>query len=222
MWASLGINGGVRQFTKTGWTEVIYIAQGGNRSKTILARIADAADVAASTFDFTTTNSGSIVTGAYIARATGTFSTVAACFTVNGTWDGGALTHNLAIPITPQAVGTLMVIDQYTGNDLSSGGYAIANNNPTWTERLDTTSTLGDDCAVAFATATSTAASDTGNVTTTSSADTGSVGVTIFSLTEGAVGPTGVKTFDGVTQSTGIKTYFSVAIASTKTVDGIS
>ncbi len=37
-----------------------------------------------------------------------------------------------------------------------------------------------------------------------------------------AAGPTNVKTFDGVTQSTGIKTYFGVALASTKTVDGIS
>lgn len=37
-----------------------------------------------------------------------------------------------------------------------------------------------------------------------------------------AAGPTNVKTFDGVTQSTGVKTYFGVALASTKTVDGIS
>lgn len=37
-----------------------------------------------------------------------------------------------------------------------------------------------------------------------------------------AAGPTNVKTFDGVTQSTGIKTYLGVALASTKTIDGIS
>ncbi len=35
-------------------------------------------------------------------------------------------------------------------------------------------------------------------------------------------GPANVKTFDGVTQSTGIKTYLGVALASTKTVDGIA
>lgn len=34
-------------------------------------------------------------------------------------------------------------------------------------------------------------------------------------------GPANVKTFDGVTQSTGIKTYFGLALASTKSVDGI-
>lgn len=37
-----------------------------------------------------------------------------------------------------------------------------------------------------------------------------------------AAGPANVKSFDGVTQSTGIKTYFGVALASTKTVDGIN
>lgn len=35
-------------------------------------------------------------------------------------------------------------------------------------------------------------------------------------------GPTNVKTWDGITQSTGIKTYIGVALASTKTVDGIN
>ncbi len=35
-------------------------------------------------------------------------------------------------------------------------------------------------------------------------------------------GPANVKTFDGVTQSTGIKTYLGLAVASTKTVDGIA
>lgn len=38
----------------------------------------------------------------------------------------------------------------------------------------------------------------------------------------GSPGPASVKTFDGVTQSTGIKTYLEVALASVKTVDGIS
>ncbi len=37
-----------------------------------------------------------------------------------------------------------------------------------------------------------------------------------------AAGPSNVKTFDGVTQSTGVKTYFSVALGSTKSVDGIT
>jgi hypothetical protein len=36
------------------------------------------------------------------------------------------------------------------------------------------------------------------------------------------VGPTNVKTWDAVTQSTGIKTYKGVALASVKTVDGLS
>ncbi len=44
----------------------------------------------------------------------------------------------------------------------------------------------------------------------------------IVAVKPAAAGPANVKTFDGVTQSTGIKTYFGVALASTKTVDGIS
>lgn len=37
-----------------------------------------------------------------------------------------------------------------------------------------------------------------------------------------AVGPAGVKTWDGVTQATGIKTYKGVAVASVKSVEGVT
>ncbi len=43
-----------------------------------------------------------------------------------------------------------------------------------------------------------------------------------FKFAEVVSGPANVKSFDGVTQSTGIKTYFGLAVASTKTVDGIN
>jgi hypothetical protein len=42
------------------------------------------------------------------------------------------------------------------------------------------------------------------------------------SFAPAVTGPVNVKTFDGVTQSTGIKTYLGVALASTKSVDGIT
>lgn len=45
---------------------------------------------------------------------------------------------------------------------------------------------------------------------------------TISSTNIIAAGPTTVKTFDGVTQSSGIKTYFGTALASTKTLDGLT
>lgn len=38
----------------------------------------------------------------------------------------------------------------------------------------------------------------------------------------GSSGPTGVKTWDGVTQSTGVKTYEGLALASTKSVVGVT
>lgn len=47
-------------------------------------------------------------------------------------------------------------------------------------------------------------------------------GIVIAIAPEPASGPTGVKTFDGVTQSTGIKTYLGVAVASVKSVNGIT
>lgn len=42
------------------------------------------------------------------------------------------------------------------------------------------------------------------------------------SIKPAAAGPTGVKTWDGITQSTGIKTYFGVAVASVKSVNGVT
>lgn len=61
--------------------------------------------------------------------------------------------------------------------------------------------------------------SGNGNTLTNNNTTTFSAGIP---GTCAIVGPTGVKTFDGVTQSTGMKTYVGVALASTKTVIGIS
>lgn len=48
-------------------------------------------------------------------------------------------------------------------------------------------------------------------------------GQVIYEVREAvASGPAGVKTWDGVTQSTGVKTYFALALASTKSVMGIT
>lgn len=44
----------------------------------------------------------------------------------------------------------------------------------------------------------------------------------VLTVTHAASGPANVKTWDGVTQSTGIKTYGALALASVKTVNGVT
>ncbi len=62
-----------------------------------------------------------------------------------------------------------------------------------------------------------------GNQTATLSGAAGSRWAMILTeIKAPAAGPTGVKTWDGVTQSTGIKTYMGVALASTKSVIGVT
>ncbi len=75
---------------------------------------------------------------------------------------------------------------------------------------------------------------DDGYADSNSTVGTGSQGITFNNPSQNwtgtiasfapstAVGPTNVKTWDGITQSTGIKTYIGVALASVKTVLGIS
>ncbi len=60
-----------------------------------------------------------------------------------------------------------------------------------------------------------------GTITNVWSGGTGSNGFVVF-VQNAAAGPANVKTWDGVTQSTGIKTYFGVALASVKSVNGVS
>lgn len=63
-----------------------------------------------------------------------------------------------------------------------------------------------------------------GNYSQTVTFPTDGIGVfqASFSPTAPPSGPTNVKTWDGITQSTGVKTYNSVALASVKSVIGIT
>ncbi len=63
----------------------------------------------------------------------------------------------------------------------------------------------------------------TGNYNTTFNRTGGAIAVVAASFAPfTAVGPTTVKTWNGITQSTGIKTYQGVALASVKSVNGVT
>lgn len=81
-------------------------------------------------------------------------------------------TPSFANTVTPTIANCMLVFSVLARQDSSSGtsGYAVTTDNPTWTERLDTTSS-SVTCAVA--TADRTATSATGNSTVTLGSDDG-------------------------------------------------
>lgn len=213
-----GDNGGGDQLTPpSGWTEVFYVAQASNRASQMMCKVADSTDAAATNFTFTYGGGG--VHGGALIRVTGTSFSGLSNFVVNGAYDGGAFTHTYTSSIIAQAVGSLYIIQAIAGDDQAQGGYAIASNNPTWTERIDSGSNLGNDMQISAATATSTAAASTGNITVTSAADTYSVGMIIVSIVESASGPANLKSYDGNTKAN-IKSMNGNSLANIKSVNG--
>lgn len=129
---------------------------------------------------------------------------------------GGNTTNASVSQITPAAANSMIVecVMGYNGGTVSS--YAIVTSNPTWTEANDNT-------CVAQAYGLRAAATATGNGTATISSAPDSFGMCILSLTpQSIVGPVAVKTWNGVDEQTAVKTYNGLALASTKSVNGVS
>lgn len=160
----------------SGWTKIGNISQGTNLALIVYAKTADAGDVAASNFTFVPrTGNGS--TNDYICgsllRLTGTSPIASATYFGTGTDEDKGATHtyagtNFPVPI-PVADSVLVVATLGIEIDVvgvtTVSNYAIATDNPTWTERFDTNINDTTDFVFAVATAPRAAITSTGNLT---------------------------------------------------------
>ena len=102
-------------------------------------KIADSSDVAASTFTWGSTVTGGGTIGGSLLRITGALSTID-----QSTSNNAGNTSSPAIgPLTPTYPNSLLLFGVCThaiSGSVAVGSYAIATDNPTWTEQVDTQS----------------------------------------------------------------------------------
>lgn len=160
--------------TKSGWTGLTQAqsVEGNQLTAKAQWKIADAADVAASTFVFST-NTGSGLTGC-ILRFSG-HNPSAPINAENAVHNNtNTTTPSIACGITP-AVANCMILAsiwQAEGSTTTASGYAVATDSPTLTERLDQAGTVAGTSrgmSMHVATGERAATSATGNLSATMS-----------------------------------------------------
>lgn len=163
--AFVSMNGGSASFVApAGWDSYGTATNGSNRTSNCFARVATAADVSATDYSFTNADSPAEFTGS-IFRFSGDFNSTDsivdsdATASDNGTFTGG---------VTPNNGGALFFAASNlttATSDPEYSGWAVATDDPTWTEivdrRYDTTFKMG----AAWATRASTNATGTYSVT---------------------------------------------------------
>lgn len=169
-----GVKDSASDFTfgePSGWTQLLAQDTGGlnNRARIEVAyKTADASDVAASNFTWTLSSASAWVAGA-IYRISGAGTAPYGAIAVE---ESGTLTPSFSNSVT-QLHANSVVLFLYTGVDDTASGsaasYAVANNNPTWTEQYDIfgAHTSDGDGLFAGATATRAATGATGNASLT-------------------------------------------------------
>lgn len=151
----------------SGWTEVYNTTVGSRVRLGVFYKIAEASDVAASNFTFSfAAGSTGHTSGGFIARISN-YGEI-----VSTTTDTGTTTDLTLNPgtITPDFANSLFVLigasGNTSGNTQSTSGYAIATDDPTWTEQVDSGANNGTQGGVvALATATRTEISASGSFT---------------------------------------------------------
>lgn len=158
-----------------GWISLVSTAETDRQLSTVYSKTADAADVAASTYTFSSDGS-SLVCGGIIARLTNVG-------VIAGTASGSVLAANASNTFsgfTPSRPNTLFLFFVGLGRSgssdsaYSSSSVSIATDNPSWTKQTEyVLDVVNETHALAFWTATRSAATATGNLTHTYN-DTGS------------------------------------------------
>jgi len=165
--------------TPSGWDNINTQTITNDVSVTTFAKIATSGDAAASTFSFTPQAAGDDSAGAFVAVSGNSFGSVAGNVVDNsGTSSGTSLSYS---GLTPMATNPLLLM--FIGNqdalvDVAFSGYAVTNNNPSWTEDRDVV--VGSNTinyALAYATYASSSA--TGNFLATASASADYIGVLV-------------------------------------------
>src|SRR3990167_8464509 len=168
MIAVLGMSGdNAITWALTGWTELVTLAAS-NILTSVLYKDADADDAAATNFAFTHSNGGTASRAGILYRITGTFAGAA-----NLTYDGfdavGAdATPEYTTGVTPAGTTALLIMGAVTSTAATtSSTYAVANNNPTWTERGDLSVDGTADITLSSATGSYTVGTTTGTYSLT-------------------------------------------------------
>lgn len=169
-------------FSAAGWTKIASLADSTARAATALFKVADASDAAASNFTFT--NPGNEAFGALM-RISGTgftdidnikFSAVRSASTDE--------TPTFSPGITTVRDNDLLVLAVVAPEILTTfSTYAVANSNPSWTERADFQNNQTEDASMAIATATYATAGATGDFSAAFTSASQSFGF-LFGITE--------------------------------------
>lgn len=169
--------------TATGWTIIDSMRTSDTSASKAMWKTADSSDVAASTFTFTVPQTCNVITAQLLRIAGHNASSPI-------TGANGA-TGSSSIPtfsgVTPIVSSSLLILcgSATAATGITFSGYAVATNNPTWTERYDGE---GTDALRSFmATAVRTEISATGNGTLT--IDNGSTTWRGFLICVGAANP---------------------------------
>lgn len=154
MIAALGQLGTNNLFSLTGWTS-LGSSVAGDDALTILWKIADSSDAAASNFTFTSATNAVALGG--LLRITGTSFTGAANLSIDIDLENpSTATPSFASSLVPPGDSSLLIMGMFihdTGGDNHDiTGYAVTNSNPTWTERVSVDNS-GSDCDLEIATA---------------------------------------------------------------------
>lgn len=163
MIAALHIHGSSAGFSLAGWTTLFTGDDGSNQGLRVLWKIATAGDVAASNFAFSTSGTSGDGMSGFIARITGTFSDVDNIMSTYDVNTSATTTHTFTPGLTPVLSNTLFLMGSGVRGDTTQSTYAVANNNPTWTERVDTSINTSNDSSISLATAALSAVGATGD-----------------------------------------------------------
>lgn len=190
-----------------GWTQVIQTGTGPTHA--VFWKVADSSDVAASTFTF----SSSATTNMYciIGRYTNARVTTPIDKSNSANSIGTAVT---VTTVTPTYTNEFLVFFISTTTDGTTGsGYAIVNNNPTWTEQYDNKSTTQISLSMANASRPQNTATGNWTATLSGSVQWSAIIITIAPIADAiASGTTAIAT----------TTAGHAAVTTSSTVSGTS
>jgi hypothetical protein len=155
----------------SGWAEIdLTLIDGGMMYSAW--KIADSSDVAASTFDFTSSGTaGNRATMGRIMRITGGRESNVAYVSEEGGGTGTTITVGTITPSVANSLIVFLVGAGHSANPQSASAYAMATSNPSWTEQYNAQYDTGAQTAsIAAATAVRPETTATGNNTATLSA----------------------------------------------------
>ena len=185
MVAIIGTSTNASSQAVSGWTLLGEQQNGVDTRIIVYGKVADSADASASDFTFAvhSGNGGSEDgMGGCLIAVSGTSPVTSSVFIDFGTGNAGATTYSGGI--TP-SLASLLIMGAWGQGSASTtvDSYAIATDNPTWTERMDDTEALGtSDYTLAVATAPRTETTATGDFSLTFSNSMNSAGVLLAVL----------------------------------------